>query len=183
MPHIERDLEYFQFPCLLFLFQVQNLLLSSPYLFLDLLNFQPVLSQFVLFVTLLFFLILLALSCVGVFVRANLTFFFVFRLFLGPMVLVLDTFMFQANFFYLFFRTLPQKMYHWASSVSVGWFIFQVLFFVSSSPSSFSTTKIFFNIGFATSPRSGTAVDATSPIENPFPLSFFSSHSNKSSSV
>ena len=55
MPHIERDLEYFQFPCLLFLFQVQNLLLSSPYLFLDLLNFQPVLSQFVLFVTLLFF--------------------------------------------------------------------------------------------------------------------------------
>ena len=43
-------MEHFQFPCLLFFSQVQNLLLLSPYLSLDLVNFQLAFSQFMLFV-------------------------------------------------------------------------------------------------------------------------------------
>ena len=55
------------------------------------------------------FFILLTLSCVGVFARANLTFFFHFCIFLGPMVLCLDTLMFQGRFFLLILSYLATK--------------------------------------------------------------------------
>ena len=60
-----------------------------------------------------FFLILLALSCVGVFARANLTFFcfgLARRLFLGPIVRVLDTVIFPSRFFLLIFLYLDTKV-------------------------------------------------------------------------
>ena len=56
-----------------------------------------------------FFVILLVLSCVGVFFRVNLTFFFVFRLFPGPTILVLDTLIFPCNFFVLILSYLDTK--------------------------------------------------------------------------
>ena len=47
--------------------------------------------------------------CVCVFVRANLTFFFVFCLFLGPTVLLLDTRMLPGNCFLLILSYLNTK--------------------------------------------------------------------------
>ena len=55
------------------------------------------------------YIISFALSCVGVFAKANLTFFFVFHLFLGPTVLVLDTLMFPGNCFLLILSYLDTK--------------------------------------------------------------------------
>ena len=63
-------------------------------------------------ILLYFFLILLALSCVGVFAKANLTLFFlalIFLLFLGPIVLVFVTLMFSGKFFLLILSYLATK--------------------------------------------------------------------------
>ena len=56
-----------------------------------------------------FFLILFALSCVGVLAKLNLTFFFVFGFFLGPIILVLVTLMFPGSCFLLILLYLDMK--------------------------------------------------------------------------
>ena len=141
-----------------------------------------------------------SLSCLSVFTRANLTFYFLFCLFVKRMVLPLDTLMFPGKFFVLTLSYLPTK------DVPLGMFLlsgtahFPSTIFCLSFAFFFFYRQKCFNIGFATSPRSGAAADAKSPIGNPFPLCFlylfphsnlpnsfsyrlFSCHSNKSSSV
>ena len=158
MPHIKKDLEYFQFPCLLFFFQVHSLLFWSPCLFLDLINFQSVLFQFVLSVTSYIFFILLAVLCRCICQSKLYFFFFVFHLFLGPMVLVFDTFMFPRKFFllilsYLATKDVPLDKFTLSGTAALPSTIFLSHLLVFLPP------KIFLNIGFATSPRIGSAAD------------------------
>ena len=70
-----------------------------------------------------FFLILLTLSCAGVFATANLTFFcfgLARRLFLGPIVRVLDTLIFPSRFFLLIFLYLDTKVVRLGSVTLFG---------------------------------------------------------------
>ena len=124
------------------------------------------------------FLILLTLSCIGAFARANLTFFIfdlVFVFFHGPIVLVLDTLMLPGRYFLLILLYLDTK------EVPFGRFtlnrtahLLRTFFssLSSSYSSSFSTTKILFNKGFAILLMNGAAADAKNLNGNPFPLCF-----------
>ena len=158
MPLIKKDLEYFQFPCLLFFFKVPSLLLWSPCLFPDLINFQPVLFQFVVSVTSYIFFYS-SRHLVSVYLPNKLYFFFfVFHLFLGPMVLVLDTFMFARKFYllilsYLATKDVPLDKFTLSRTAPLPSTIFLSYLLV------FLPLKIFVNIGFATSSRIGSAVD------------------------
>ena len=126
-------------------------------------------------ILLYFFLILLALSCVGVFAKANLTLFFlalVFLLFLGPIVLVFVTLMFSGKFF-LLISYLAMKDVPLGNLTRFGTarrprsnFCLNVDFILHLPP------KNFFNKGFATLPRNGAAADAISPKGIPLPLCF-----------
>ena len=95
-----------------------------------------------------FFLILFALSCVGVFAKLNLTLFFpvlVFLLFLGQIVLVFVTLMFPGKFFLLILSYLATKDVpsdNLTRSGTAG--RPRSIFFVSSSPSPTPITKKIF---------------------------------------
>ena len=97
-----------------------------------------------------FFLILLALSCVGVFARLNLTLFFLILgacLFLGPTVLVLVTLMFPGKLLLLILSYLATKDVPSSSHLHL---------LLRLPP------KNVFNKGFTTSPRIGAAAGAIS---------------------
>ena len=127
-------------------------------------------------ILLYFFLILLALSCVGVFAKLNLTLFFqvlVFLLFLGPIVLVFVTLMFPGKFFLLVLSYLATKDVPSDNLTRSGTarrprsiFLSHRRLLLRLSP------KKIFNKGFATSPRNGAPADAISPKGIPVPLCF-----------
>ena len=101
----------FSIPLSISFFPITELIALEPILTQDLLNCLLALFQFVSCVNFIFFFfwILFTLSCVGVFARVNLTFFFVFRFFLGSTVFVLDTRMFPGNYFLLILSYLYTK--------------------------------------------------------------------------
>ena len=107
----------------------------------------------------LYFFLFFSPSCVGVFAKQTLLFFFfVFHLFLGPMVLVLVTFMFARKFYllilsYLATKDVPLDKFTLSRTAPLPSTIFLSYLLV------FLPLKIFVNIGFATSPRIGSAVD------------------------
>ena len=113
------------------------------------------------------FLILQALSCVGVFPRLNLTLFFLILgacLFLGPTILVLVILMFPGKLLLLILSYLAKKDVPSGSLTRLRIArrpstIFSLIFIFSYA----CHQKNFFNKGFATSPRKGAAVDAISP--------------------
>ena len=148
-----------------------------------------------------FFFILLALSWVGVFARANLTFSFLMHLFCRPIVRVLELLCYKIFFAY---SLIPysKRFTVWQGNVQWG-SLSSKYNFLSHCPS-LLPLNILFNVGFATSPRNGATAEAISPSGRPLPLCFlnvflplffsttnlpntfyrsFPSHSSKSSSV
>ena len=98
-------------------------------------------------------------------------FVFVLRFFLRPIVQVRNTLILPGRFFLLILSYLNTKDVLFGN-VLARQLVFQVLFYLSPLPSTSSST-FYFNIGFAISPTNGAALDAISPIRNPFSLCLY----------
>ena len=121
------------------------------------------------FYILYFFLILLALCWVGVFTKANLTFFFLVHFFVGPIVRVFVTLMLSGKFSLLILSYLAAKDVQFAN---VQWDSTSFKYNFLSHCLRLLPLKKILNKGLAISPMNGAAADAISPSDRPFPLCF-----------